>query len=100
MIDPKKLLRPMCFFLLVVCASRRGRLSLFFLRGRGCGKTLNYKGICDVKSKSTRLGAQGAAKRLQSGFKAPHNGADVRAKTRTQARAKRRRKKPEQVVRV
>ncbi|MBN3848023.1 hypothetical protein G3N58_14470 [Paraburkholderia sp. Ac-20342] len=52
MIDPKKLLRPMCFF--PACSVRikaRAGSPWFFLRGRGCGKALNYKGICTAKSK-------------------------------------------------
>jgi len=37
----------------------RRRLSLFFSRGHGCGKALNYKGIqgdTSKKSPNTRLG--------------------------------------------
>ncbi|WP_175158132.1 hypothetical protein [Paraburkholderia fynbosensis] len=54
MIDPKKLLRPMCFF--PACNVRieaRAGSPWFFLRGRGCGKALNYKGISYGKSKRT-----------------------------------------------
>ncbi|MFM0006651.1 hypothetical protein PQR57_37410 [Paraburkholderia dipogonis] len=67
MIDPKKLLRPMCFF--PACSVRieaRAGSPWFFLRGRGCGKALNYKGICYGKSKRTGAARDFAAIR-QSG---------------------------------
>jgi hypothetical protein len=40
----------------------------FFLRGRGCGKALNYKGICYGKSKRTEV------LRIQAGDPAGNSG--------------------------
>jgi hypothetical protein len=53
----KKIAAPNVFF--PACSVRieaRAGSPWFFLRGRGCGKALNYKGICDVKSKRAGFG--------------------------------------------
>jgi hypothetical protein len=58
----KKIAAPNVFF--PACSVRieaRAGSPWFFLRGRGCGKALNYKGICYGKSKRTGVARDFAA---------------------------------------
>jgi hypothetical protein len=60
----KKIAAPNVFF--PACNVRivaRAGSPWFFLRGRECGKALNYKGICDRKSKRTGVWRKSSADR-------------------------------------
>jgi hypothetical protein len=55
----KKIAAPNVFF--PACSVRieaRAGSPWFFLRGRGCGKALNYKGICYTESKLVGFGQE------------------------------------------